>query len=211
MDGVLVDSYQAHLKSWQALATEYGRTMTEVEFASSFGRTSREIVRALWSDQISDRKCRTMDRRKEALYRKMIEGKFPAMEGAVDLIDALVVDGVSLAVGSSGPPENVELVLDRLGRRSRFDVIVNGLDVTRGKPDPQVFLLAAERLRVPSAGCVVIEDAPGGVEAARAAGMKSVALLSTGRCQEDFVKSRPDLIVNSLTQLDPDRLSSLIS
>jgi HAD superfamily hydrolase (TIGR01509 family) len=122
------------------------------------------------------------------------------MDGAVELIDALDADGFLLAVGSSGPTENIDLCLERLARRERFAAVVTGADVTRGKPDPQVFLLAAERLGLPPASCCVVEDAAHGVEAACRAGMKAVAL--TGTAPRDRLADA-DLVVDQLRELSP--------
>ncbi len=210
MDGVLVDSYQAHFESWAALAAEHAIALDDQTFAATFGRTSRDIIRKLWQGRGLDAGAvQGLDDRKEALYREIAGRDFPAMDGARELIDALRADGVALAVGSSGPPENVALAVDRLGGPGLFGATVTGRDVEHGKPDPQVFRLAAERLGVAPAACVVIEDAPDGVQAARAAGMAAVALLSAGRVDEDFRETPPDLVVSSLRELSPEVLRSL--
>jgi beta-phosphoglucomutase len=103
----------------------------------------------------------------------------------------------------------VALVLDRLGVEDAIEAKVTGEDVQRGKPDPQVFLLAAERLRVPPHRCVVIEDAVPGIEAARSAGMKAVALVSTGRDAVTLQAAGPDRLVHSLRELAPAALRGL--
>src|SRR5262245_23463193 len=199
VDGVLVDSYQAHLHSWVLMAREHGLEITEEEFASTFGQTSREIIVRFWGPGLDAAAREALDARKEAIYRDLIRVEFPAMPGAVALIDALAADGFLLAVGSSGPPENVALTLERIGRRERFQGIVTGRDVTRGKPDPQVFEIAAERLDVPAHRCAVIEDAPVGIVAARAAGMASVALVGTAPAER---LAAAELVVHSLSELD---------
>jgi beta-phosphoglucomutase len=210
VDGVLVDSYGPHFRSWRELAAESGVTFTEAQFVETFGKTSRDIIRRVWGDDACDeRRVRHLDDRKEALYRRIVSRDFPAMDGAPELIEALHHAGFVLAVGSSGPPENVELVLERLGKRALVAATVTGADVTRGKPDPQVFRIAAERLAAAPAECVVVEDAPDGVRAARAAGMAVVTLLSTGRREADFADASPDLIVASLRELSPDILRAL--
>lgn len=206
VDGVLVDSYQAHLRSWVMMAREHGLDITEGEFASTFGQTSREVIARFWGDEVDAATRETLDARKEALYREELRACFPAMDGAVELIDALAAAGFRLAVGSSAPPENVALSLDLLGRAEAFRARVSGRDVTRGKPDPQVFLLAADRLGVPPAHCVVIEDAPVGVTAAHAAGMRVVALLGT---VARAALSHADVVVASLRELDPASLARL--
>jgi beta-phosphoglucomutase len=207
VDGVLVDSYDAHLRSWVLMAREHGLEITEDEFASTFGQTSREIVARFWGPDLDSRARAALDARKEAIYRDLIRAHFPAMDGAVPLIDALAAAGFLLAVGSSGPPENIELTLEGLGRRDRFRAIVTGRDVTRGKPDPQVFEIAADRLGVRAERCAVVEDAPVGIDAARAAGMTSVALVGTVPPER---LAAADLVVRSLRELDPRRLAALL-
>ena len=210
MDGVLVDTYHAHFRSFLELAESQGLPLTEAAFATVFGRTTREIVATLWGpNRYSDAQIIELDREKEAAFRRVIEADFPAMPGAAELLRSLHRDGFRLAVGSSGPPENVALVLERLEASDLFDAIVTGNEVTRGKPDPEVFLIAARRLGVAPANCAVIEDAPAGVAAANAAGMASVGLLSTGRQSGDLVAAAA--IVRSLGELSPQRLHDLIA
>jgi beta-phosphoglucomutase len=209
MDGVLIDSYEAHFRSWGAVAKEEGHPVTEEEFGRTFGRTSREIIATLWSETSrTDAQIAEIDARKEARYRELIAANIPAMPGARGLLQSLREAGFALAVGSSAPPENVDLTLDGLGWRSLFDAVVTGADVTHGKPDPEVFLTAVARLSVLPEHAVVIEDAPPGIEAAKAAGMAAVGLASTGRTRKDLVQA--DLIVDSLDALSPAVLRKLI-
>ncbi len=209
MDGVLVDSYDAHLKSWQFMAGELGKGLTEEQFASTFGRTSREIIAEHWgADSLSPEQIAQFDHRKEGLYREIVSRAFPRMDGAAELIQDLHSAGFRLAVGSSGPPENVALAVERLAAERYFDVLVTGKDVARGKPDPQVFLVAAAKLGVSPEKCAVIEDAPVGIAAANSAGMISIALLSTGHTEASVTAAR--LIVRSLRDLSADRIAELI-
>ncbi len=209
MDGVLIDSYQAHFQSWQAMAAEAGLTLTLEQFGITFGRTSREIIAALWQDRrLSEEDVLALDNRKEALFRQILERDFPAMPGVRELLQEIHDAGLALAVGSSGPPENVELALERLGDRSLWGAVVTGRDVTRGKPDPQVFSLAAERLGIVPGRCVVVEDARPGVAAAKAAGMACIGLASTGhkRCE----LSQADRVVDSLDEISLAMLRAAI-
>ena len=208
MDGVLVDSYHAHFESWKRLYGELGVEYTEATFTADFGRTSRDILRRTLGEELADQHVAEMDRRKEEFYRDVLRENFPVMDGAAELIHALADNGFRLAIGSSGPPENVALVVEKLSGGQRFDVAVTGADVTRGKPDPQVFLLAAERLGVPSASCAVVEDAVHGVTAAQRAGMAAIAL--TGTLERDELAAA-DAVVDSLRQLSPERIRALIT
>ncbi len=208
MDGVLVDSYHAHYESWRRMAAEHGRTMTRAQFDATFGRTSREVIAVIWPelDGAADQ-IRALDDRKEALFRQILAADFPAMPGARELLHRLRDAGLPVAVGSSGPPENVALVLTRLRVRALLAAVVTGSDVTRGKPDPEVFLVAARRMGMAPQQCVVVEDAPLGIEAAHAAGMAAVGLASTGRTPEQL--ARADLVVRSLEGLSPRTLREL--
>jgi beta-phosphoglucomutase len=205
MDGVLIDSYRAHFESWRRTAAELGRVYSEEQFAAGFGRTSREVIAEQWEsggqERLSDEQIAQIDERKEALFREILSADFPAMPGAVALIESLVEAGFRVAVGSSGPTQNVRLAIERLGIGKLLSAVVTGHDVKHGKPDPQVFLLAAERCGVAPARCVVVEDAPVGIEAARRGGMHVIGLASTGRTIEQLRAA--DLVVMSLHELSP--------
>jgi HAD superfamily hydrolase (TIGR01509 family) len=205
---VLVDSYAAHMRSWRQLAAEEELPFSERDFARSFGRTSRESIATYWPGRASE--TARLDARKEALFRDDIRERFPAMDGGGELVSTLRAAGFALAVASSAPPENVELALERLGFAECFGAVVTGADVHRGKPDPQAFLLAAERLGAPPARCIVVEDAPVGVVAAHTGGMRAVALLSTGRRREDFDEVKPERVVSSLRELLPADFERLL-
>ena len=208
MDGVLVDSYLAHFESWRILGREHGIEITEQAFAATFGRTSRDMLKQLWPHPLSDEEIAPMDARKEAAYREIIRRDFPEMPGARELIRALHSAGFALAVGSSGPPENVQVTVDGLGLGECFRAVVTGMDVQRGKPDPQIFLLAAARLDVPAHRCAVVEDAPLGVEAARQAGMAALAL--TGTAERAVLARRAHHVVDGLGELAPTLVAELI-
>ncbi len=208
MDGVLVDSYQAHFASWRGMAAEHGQDMTEPQFQSVFGRTSREIVAHFWGDGLSEERIAAMDDRKEVIYRQIIRADFPEMDGAHELLAALRAAGFAVAIGSSGPPANIAVALERLGGAGAVDATVSGMEVTRGKPDPQVFLLAAGKLGVRPAGCAVVEDALAGLKAARSAGMAAIAITGTFASRE--LSPLADLVVDALGELNPERIETLI-
>jgi beta-phosphoglucomutase len=206
VDGVLIDSYQAHFESWFRMFAEHDVSFTEAEFRKTFGRTSRDIIAALYGSDLTDAEIRAWDDRKEALYRDIIREKFPAIDGAVELLDTLYTAEFRLGVGSSGPPENIWLTLECLERADLFDAVVTRVDVTRGKPDPQVFQIAGKRLGAEPAQCIVVEDAPAGIEAANRAGMASVALTGTATRAE---LGHARLVIDSLRELTPELLRNL--
>jgi beta-phosphoglucomutase len=209
VDGVLVDSYEAHFRAWQKFAEALGLSITEDQFAWSFGLRNPEIIRALWPDALSEDEIPKWSDWKEERYREILAADFPAVDGAADLVDALAAAGFALAIGSSGPPENVEVAVDGLDRADLFAATVHGKEVERGKPDPEVYLTAAERLGIAPGRCAVVEDAPAGIEAARRAGMAAVGLTGTAP-RDRLAEAGAHVVVESLRELSPDRLADLI-
>ncbi|MDP6636809.1 MAG: HAD family phosphatase [Phycisphaerae bacterium] len=208
MDGVLVDSYQAHFESWRQTARQHDLDMTEQQFAATFGRTTREIITALWGDSVSGDAVGLWDDQKELAYRRILDADFPEMAGAHELLSALRTAGFKLAIGSSGPPENVKLVLEHLGTEL-FSAAVTARDVTHGKPHPEVFLKAAAKLEISPDHCAVVEDAPAGIQAARRAGMAAIAL--TGTAPREKLQAEAHLVIDSLDELSPEIIASLIN
>lgn len=199
MDGVLVDSYAPHLESWRVLAAEIGAEISDEQFDHTFGRTSRDIIRMLFDVTDADR-VRAYDERKEALYRDIVRDNVPEMPGATALLEQLAGQGIAMAVGTSGPRENINLVCDGLGWNELLRVRVTGADVTHGKPDPEIFLQGASRLGVAPQACVVIEDAPAGIEAARRGGMRCIGLTST---HEAKALSEATRVVDAISDVWP--------
>jgi beta-phosphoglucomutase len=198
LDGVLVDTGWAHKQSWYDLAEKEGYSMTDEFFYSTFGMQNYQIIPMLLGRNATSEEIDRLSDWKEQRYRDIIKEKLVPAEGAKSLLIDLKKEGFRLAVGSSAPRANLELVLDCTDLRDYFDAYVTGQDVTRGKPAPDTFLKAAEKLSLNADRCVVVEDAVQGIEAGRAAGMAVVAITTT-RSRADL--ARADIIVDSLTQL----------
>ena len=206
MDGVLVDSSQAHFLAWNELGARIGTPFTAELFAQTFGMHNQQIF-PLWLGEQPQARIDELSQEKEALYRAVAEREMRGLEGAVELVRSLDEAGFALAVGSSGPHANVQLILELLGIRECFDALSTGDDVHHGKPHPEVFLKAAERLGLNPERCVVVEDAPQGVEAARRAGMRVVAVTSS-RPASDLADA--DQVVDSLLHLSPIDFTALL-
>lgn len=197
MDGVLVLSGPAHWRAWQATAAAHGRALTHAEYLGFNGMTNQDICARLWGAQATAAFVAAVADQKERAYREDVAAAVPLAPGCRALLAVLRGRGAALAVGSSGPLANVDLVLDGGGIRSFFDAVVHGDLVARGKPAPDIFLRAAELLGVSPAHCVVVEDAPTGVRAARAAGMRVVGVATNHEPHEllelGASRVRPDL------------------
>ena len=209
VDGVLIDSYAAHLKTWQICCRRIGRECTEQQFAAGFGRTSREVIRDTWTDPPGDEEIRRFDEEKEQLYRDLIADDFPWMPGAAELITALHAARIPMAIGSSAPPKNVDVVLDKMNLRNIITTVITGADVERGKPHPDVFLKGAVGIGLPPNRCIVLEDAPPGIEAGLAAGCKVLGIVSRGRTIDQLHRAH-DRVMHDLRAVTPGMLAKLI-
>lgn len=178
-DGVLVDSFAYHQEAWLELGRREGLPLTEEFIHRTFGMTNPSIFRALLGDALSPEEVRRLGDLKEVCYRDVARGRIVLMPGVRDVLDALSGRGAALAIGSSGPRANLELTVSSCGLTGRFAAIVSSEDITRGKPDPEVFLRAAERTGTRPDRCVVFEDAVVGIQAAKAAGMWAVGVGTT--------------------------------
>jgi HAD superfamily hydrolase (TIGR01509 family) len=190
------------------VARKHGLTVTDDEFRRTFGRPSRDIIRILWGRELDDSEIRRIDDEKEAAYRELITGIVPLTIGTRECLRALRSSGLRLAVATSGPPENVQLVLRETGLTALFDATVTGADVTKGKPAPDCFLLAAQRLSLPPASCVVVEDAPVGIEAACRAGIRCIGLVGTHPADALRAAGAAE-VVDQLAEITLDRINNL--
>ncbi|NYE60407.1 beta-phosphoglucomutase family hydrolase [Duganella sp. 1224] len=180
MDGTIVDNMAYHVKSWLAFFARRGHTLDADDFfRNTAGRQGHEIMRTYFGNALSKEESAALDCEKEALYRELYAPHLAPTAGFVDFIGRARAAGVRLAVATAAPPENIDFTLDGLALRQQFDAIAGAADVARGKPHPDVFLLAAERAGARPADSIVFEDAPLGVEAARRAGMRAVVLTTT--------------------------------
>ena len=207
LDGVLVDSGWAHKQSWYDLAEKEGFSMTDEFFYSTFGMQNYQIIPMLLGRDASSGEVDRLSDWKEQRYREIIEEKLAPSDGTKSLLIDLKNEDFLLAVGSSAPWANLELVLERTDLMYYFDAYVSGEDVTNGKPAPDTFLKAAEKLSLGAESCVVVEDAVQGVEAGKAAGMQVVAVTTT-RKRADL--HRADIIVDSLAQLQARQFIDLL-
>ncbi len=207
MDGVIADTAPYHFIAWQRAFNKRGVEFNDEDFKHSFGRRNDAIIRGILGDNVLLSEIEVISVEKENLFRDSARQKIKAFPGAVELMKELHEHGFSQALASSAPFENVKLILETLGIEDYFKAIVSDREVTEGKPSPQGFLLAAEKLGVEPKDCVVIEDAVAGVTAAKRAVMLCVAVTNTHPA--DKLKEA-DLIVGTLEQVSADNLEKLL-
>lgn len=184
MDGTMVDSMPWHARSWDAFGRSIGAAPPGQDFFHrTTGMTALEVMRVFVGVR-PEAELRAMVAQKEALYREMFAPHFREVRGFRAFADAARAAGIKVACATAGDADNIAFVLANLGRTGFFDAVVGAHDVLRGKPHPDLFLLAARRMGVEPAECLVFEDAPHGIEAARRAGMKAVAIATTLPAEE---------------------------
>jgi HAD superfamily hydrolase (TIGR01509 family) len=178
-DGVLVDSLDLHQRAWKELGRRERLPLTDEFIHETFGMTNPSILRRLLGEDLDEERIGRYGDLKEVCYRDLARGRIVLMDGVRELLDGLTAAGVLLAIGSSGPLANLELTVESCGLSGRFAAIASLEDITRGKPDPEVFLIAARKAGVDPRRAVVFEDAPVGIQAAKAAGMRAVGVGTT--------------------------------
>jgi HAD superfamily hydrolase (TIGR01509 family) len=177
MDGVLVDNSRFHRAAWRRLCEEEGAVLPDGEWwRLTIGRPVEEAVPRLLSRPLSAAEAARLGRRKVALYHELADRDAAAVPGVVPFVHALHSAGVPLALATSAEPASAAAIVTALGLAEAFVVRVTARDVTRGKPEPEVYLTAAARLQVAPTACLAFEDAVVGVEAARRAGMTVVGI-----------------------------------
>jgi len=208
MDGVLVLTEDAHWKSWLEVARPRGAELSYAAFKSCFGRINPDCIPILFGPR-SPEESVTIAEEKEAAFRRIVKERVPLVPGIVEFLTSLQNLGVRLGVGSSGPPENVKALVEGGGIARFFSATVDGAQVKRGKPAPDVFLNCAQRLEVPPAGCAVIEDAPVGIRAAVAAGMLAVGVATT-HPEGELREAGAAHVLREPAAIDPARLTALL-
>jgi HAD superfamily hydrolase (TIGR01509 family) len=214
LDGVLIDSHDQHERSWFQLAKEVGKPLTQAQFKESFGMRNVMCIPHVfrWAEADDHATIHALGERKEALYRELLaaDGIEP-LPGVVALLESLAAAGVPISLGSSTSRKNIEVCFAATGLARFFGPNYTGAeDVTRGKPAPDVFLEAARKIGREPVRCLVVEDAHVGIEAALAAGMRTLAVTTT-HPRASFLESGAARIVDSLVEVDAAVVRELLS
>ena len=207
MDGIIADTSQYHHKGWQIVFRKRGTNYTEEDFRRNTGKRSDIIVREVLGEKIPQNEITEIIQEKDETFRQLMGQNIKLFPGVLKLITSLKEHGFKIAIASSAPMENIQLITQSLKIHNRFDAIISGWEVTKGKPDPQTFLLAAKKLGVEAEDCIVIEDAISGVTASKRAGMRCIAVTNTTSREE---LREADLIIDTLEEITVDDLNRLL-
>ena len=205
MDGTLIDSEELHWISWRNTMANEGIAITREQFLASFGQRNDSIIPQWLGAAATPERIERIANAKEELYRHLIrrDGISP-LPGVATWLHRLHRDGWLQVIASAAPRANIDAVLEALSATHIFQGIVSAEDVHRGKPNPEVYLVAAYRVGALPGSCIVVEDAAAGIEGARRAGMRSIGVT------HDSNHLQADVVVESLDQLDPDAFDKLL-
>lgn len=212
VDGVILDSAEQHRLSWRQLAQENGFPYTDDAFWAGFGRRNADAIPLMFGITQPAERVAALGARKEVFYRQLLRESATALPGARELMRALHEAGYRQALGSSAPEENLQTIVELLDLSPYLEASISGERVAHGKPAPDIFLAGAERLGVEPAHCLVIEDAPAGVQAARAGGMRCLAVRRAGQPDAPGIEAA-DALIDTLSDANValvDRLLGLM-
>lgn len=210
MDGVLVNNLEVHRVAFAEFFRRYGVERSFEELSRVFGKGNDDIMGELMPREVVERVgIRELGHEKEAIYREIYAPTITPQPGLLTFLDECEAEGLKCAVGSSGYRANVDFVLDKCNIERYFDYAVAGDEVTRCKPDPEIYLTAAAKLGLRADECVVFEDAEAGIEAAKRAGMRVVALATT--FNRDFLETTDaDYIIDDFRDITVDKLREIV-
>lgn len=205
MDGTLVATTEADYRAWEKIFNDHGRPLSFEDYYPLLGKKSHDVVHDVLNIK-DDRSVEVLSRKMKYFEEIVNEKGIELLPFADQFLDELFNADILLGLATSSRQAKMKLVMERSGLQKYFHVQVTGEMVDRGKPNPDIFILTAERLGIDPINCVVIEDAIHGVSAAKAAGMKCVAIVSTHTREE---LSHADLVINSFSELSTDILARL--
>lgn len=209
LDGTLVDNMPYHVAAWIETGKKLGRELSREYIQREFsGRKNEELFPLVLGRAVDAAELAELSEEKEARYRELYRPHVRLLEGLDAFLDVLVARGVAVGIATAAPARNRELVIERLGLAARIPVIVGAEQVARGKPAPDLFLAAAQRLACEPSTTLVFEDAVLGVQAGRAAGM-AVGGVTTGEPADVLLAAGAHFAIRDFTELPPALLEAL--
>lgn len=176
LDGTIADSEELHFLSWQDVMRGQGVDYTHEWFLQGFGRSNPAVLRSVLGEDLSDQEAHRLGEAKEIAFRAMLADQLQLLPGVTEWLERFRAQGLKQAVASSAPTANIAAMLTELAIGDYFAVIVSGAHLAQGKPHPTIFINAAAGLALSPGNCLVMEDSGHGIEAARRAGMATVAV-----------------------------------
>jgi beta-phosphoglucomutase family hydrolase len=185
LDGTLIDNNSFHLKTWKIYLKKIGKDISEKAYRENInGRTNKDALEYIYNKKMTDDEAMVFALEKEALYRDIYCPHIKPVDGLLELLEVLHNLDIPMAIATSGIPVNIDFMFEHIPIKQYFKIVVNSSHISKGKPDPEIYLKTASLLKIPPKNCLVFEDAVVGVNAARAAGMKVIAITTTQSKEE---------------------------
>ena len=195
LDGTLLDNNSFHRKTWEAYLKKKGKLISEEEFNAHLnGRTNKDAVEYIYGRKMSEEESTKYTLEKEELYREIYKPFIKPVSGLINFLEILFQKNIPMAIATSGIQPNIDFMFENIPIRKYFKVVVNSSHITHGKPHPEIYLKVASLLGIPTKNCLVFEDAVVGINSAKAAGMKVIAVATTQTKEE---LSIADMIVDN--------------
>jgi beta-phosphoglucomutase len=208
IDGTLMDNNEYHKMAWMQYLEGQGREMSDEEFKKNVsGRTNLDAVQRIYGKEMSDEEASKYYLAKEEIYRKLYRPYISPIHGLLEFLKDLHDHGIVMAIATSGIQVNIDFMFEHIPIKQYFKEVIQSKDITKGKPDPEIFIKAAQAVGFPPENCVVFEDSLAGVKAAKKAGIKVVAL-TTSEEKKDLKKA--DLVIKNYNEINYEKLVSMI-
>jgi beta-phosphoglucomutase family hydrolase len=180
LDGTLIDNNSFHLTAWKKYLKNIGIDVGEEAYRKNInGRTNKDAIEYIYNRKMTDEEAMVYTLEKEAVYRELYSAHIKPVEGLLPFLEALDRRSIPMAIATSGIDVNIDFMFQHIPIKQYFKTIVNSAHIRKGKPDPEIYIKAASGLNIPAANCLAFEDATVGIHAAKAAGMKVIALTTT--------------------------------
>ena len=207
LDGVIVDNMGYHKRAWEIFIKKHNPGLAMEDFSRHFGRTNRDLVPLVFGRTLSEEEVAVYGEEKEALYRRLYAEHIAPLPGLLNFLRELKEKHVRAVIATSAPKKNLDLVLDGLGIRPWFDALVDASEVEKGKPDPEIYLKAAQKVGRAPEVCIVFEDSRAGIQAGLNAGMKVVGVATTLPPEK---LSGTHLVISDFREISVARLERLV-
>lgn len=185
LDGTLIDNNAYHLKTWKVYLEKLNREISEEAYRKNInGRTNKDALEYIYNRKMTNEEAMVYALEKEALYREIYKDDIKPVDGLLELLETLYQKEIPMAIATSGIQVNIDFMFQHIPIKQYFKEIVNSAHITKGKPDPEIYLKTASMLNIPVENCLVFEDAVVGLNAAHAAGMKVIAITTTQSAEE---------------------------
>jgi beta-phosphoglucomutase len=205
MDGVIIDSNPFHKIALKQFCQKYGKDLSEEQLKEKiYGRTNRDWITNVFG-KLEEKKLKAYAEEKEALFRKLYEQDIHAVNGLITFLEAMDRLGIPRAIATSAPRLNVDFTLNHTGIEKYFPVILDDSFISKGKPDPEIYIKSAQALNLAPENCVVFEDSLSGVQAGKRAGCKVVGVTTTHSAEE---LSETDFVIHDFSEIEPKTLIS---